>query len=133
MKINRFARVFWQPISRFNILLSGIYSFMWGLWVATPTWDVFNRSPIYESLNWAGSELIWGGVQMLVGIALVFAAFDNIHWMKWATFAGFVSWMLVSLGFAFSDWHNPGMWVAGFISATNAYMFLNTAKQANET
>lgn len=131
--MNKFWKVFYQPISRFNILLSGVYSFMWGLWVAVPNWNVFQHSAIYDVLNWAGSEVTWGGVQMLVGIILIFATFDSIHWMKWATFAGFVSWTLISLGFLFSDWQNPGMWVAGFIAATNAYMFLNTVKEASET
>lgn len=127
--MNKLQRLFYHPISPFNILLSGIYSFMWGLWVAIPNWEVFSRSPIYEVLNWSGSEITWGAIQMLVGIALMLAAFDSLRFMKYATFAGFISWTLISLGFCFADFHNPGMWVAGFIAATNAYMFLNTANR----
>jgi len=131
MKIEsrRLRRMLAYPASPFILLLAGIYSFMWGLWVASPFWNTFPSSPIYEILSWTGSELVWGGVQMAVGLALAFAAFDSLRWMKWATFSGFISWFLIALSFAISDWQNAGMWVCGFIAALMAYLFLNTAKR----
>lgn len=131
MQDHKLRRIFLAPISPFNILLVGVFSFLWGLWVALPFWDVFNRSPIYSALDWVGSELIWGSIQIIVGTVLVFAAFDSLRWMKYATFGGFLSWFLVALGFAVADWQNPGMWVSGFIAALNAYMFLNTSRRDN--
>lgn len=122
-------RMFYHPISRFSVFIAGIYSFMWGLWVATPAWDAFPTSEIYEYLAWSGSEITWGSIQMLVGICLLIAAFDSRKAMKWASFAGFVSWFLVAFSFIIADWQNAGMWVTGYIAANHAYFYLNLKAQ----
>lgn len=129
MKTHKLMRMFLAPISPFSILIAGFYSFMWGLWVALPFWDTFAKSPIYEVLSWTGSEVIWGGIQMVIGVILMAAAFDSLRGMKYATFAGFVTWTWITISFAIADFHNAGMWVTGFLAATHGYMFLNTAKR----
>jgi len=121
-----FWRLFTQPVSKFSILLAGIYSFMWGTWVFSPFWDAFSISPIYSVMDGTGSELGWGLVQMVVGVYLILSSLGQVKSIKWATFAGFMSWSLIAMSFAISTPLGPGMWVAGYIASTNAYFYLNT-------
>jgi len=119
-------KMFLMPISPFTILIAGFYSFMWGLWIATPAWDAFDKSPIYATLNmWSGEELVWGLSQMAIGLVLMFAAFDSLRFMKYATFAGFCSWTLVTISFTLVDYEAPGVWLPGFLAALHAHLFLN--------
>lgn len=125
---HKIGLAFWHQISPFTVLLSGIYSFMWGFWVFLPFWDSFSTSPVFMFLGTTQlSEILWGGTQMLVGVALFLASFESYRFIKYATFAGFISWTLISLAFALSNWQNPAIWVAGYLAVTNAYMFLNVA------
>ena len=127
--MTKISEVFYSPISRFSVLLAGFYSFMWGLWVFWPWNDAFPTSQIYALLAWTGSELIWGGVNMVIGMALIWAAFDSRKAMKYASLAGFVSWFLIALSFAFSSPQNAGMWVTGYLAANFAYFYLRLQKE----
>jgi hypothetical protein len=129
VSFDRLLRMFLVPVSRFSVLLAGFYSFMWGLWVANPMWSTFPQSPVYEVLSWSGSEFAWGLIQMAVGVGLILAAFDSLRFIKYATFAGFISWLLIAISFAISNFQSPGMWVTGYLAATNAYFFLNFARR----
>ena len=38
----------------------GIYTILWGLWVANPFWDVFSTAPLYSQLSSIAPEVFWG-------------------------------------------------------------------------
>lgn len=121
------ARVFNKPLNTSAAIIMGGYTLLWGLWLVSPWWDVFNRAPLYSWLeDVVPYESFWGGVAICVGLAIIGGVVENTYRALLAgAFLGWLHWEIISVGYFLGDWRNTGGITAMMIAAYCAFVYLN--------
>ncbi len=103
-----------------------IYTFLWGVWLASPFWNVFNHAALYRVLAGLAPEYVWGIAGAIVGFIMVWGVVKHSYSsLSSGAFIGFVHWFLISLLYFIADWHNTGGITALMTSAYCAFVYLN--------
>ena len=97
-----------QPINPSLVALLGLYTLVWGFWVANPWWDVFSHAPLYSEMakypEWAwGAFAIFSGLEILRGVVR-----NRNKDLRRGAFIGFFHWLVVTLMYFAGDWRNTG-------------------------
>lgn len=116
-----------KPINKAAIILLGVYTVIWGFWVANPFWHVFTSAPLYSALaGTVPAEWFWGCVAIICGCLTIRGAFRRSY-NSLLIGAGAVGWhwFIISILYFVGDWHNTGGITALFLSLYAAYVYLN--------
>lgn len=126
-KPERLAQQLLKPINPTIIIVLGIYTIVWGLWIACPFFDVFTASPLYATMAGIGSEYIWGSIAMVSGLIICRGAikprFGNI---QFGAFIGFFHWTLISILYFIADWHSTAGLSAAAFAVYSGLVWVNT-------
>lgn len=125
LKTDEIARGLRKPINTAAISIMGVYTFVWGLWLALP-WATFTRSPIYEMMNSLAPELVWGIAAMLIGaIMLCGVIMQGYKALRRGAAAGFYYWFVVSGFYLMGSWESVGWINALMVSIYCAFVAIN--------
>lgn len=115
-----------RPINPSAVSIMAIYTFLWGLWVANPFWDVFVTAPLYMALNSVMCEAGWGIIAIICGFFMLWGVVrGSFKSLSRGAFAGAIHWAVISGGYFVGDWHNTGGITALMIAIYCSYIYLN--------
>jgi hypothetical protein len=114
------------PVNSAIALITGLYTLLWGLWVASPFWEVFDTASLFHALNTAMPEVGWGLVAIATGAFMVWGVTKH-SWksLNWGSFVGFIHWLVISGGYFIGDWQNTGGIRALVLAIYCGYIYLN--------
>jgi hypothetical protein len=123
--LDRLVRDILRPINPAAILILGVFTTLWGFWVASPFWAVFTSAQAYQYFAYL-PETVWGGVAVLAGLAIIYGvvkrAFESL---VTGALVGFIHWLVISIFFFAGDWHNTGGITYLMIAVYSAFIWLN--------
>lgn len=115
-----------RPINTSVIVLLGIYTVVWGIWLANPFWSAFQSAKLFSALGLVAPEVFWGTLAIVCGCITIFGVFRGSYraLTTGAATAGF-HWMMIAVFYFIGDWMNTG----GITSLTFAiyagFIYLN--------
>lgn len=114
------------PLNTAATTVLAVFTLLWGLWVASPFWDVFERAELYSALIGVLPEVAWGGIAILCGVAMLWGVLhDGSKWLARGSFVGFVHWLVITGGYFAGDWQNTGGVTTLTIALLCALTYLN--------
>ena len=115
-----------KPINTSAVSILGIYTILWGLWVANPFWDVFSTAPLYSQLSSIAPEVFWGTLAIVIGIITMYGVVrPSYRSLTLGALAVGWHWWMISLLYFMGDWHNTGGITAGIFFVYGAFIWLN--------
>lgn len=105
--MDRFAKSLLSPINPAAIIILGVYTVVWGLWLISPWWSVFSTAPVYSALYHWAPEWAWGANAVFCGSITAWGALtrrDNS--LLTGSFVAFIHWFLIALFYFAGDWMN---------------------------
>ena len=125
-RVERVAASLLKPINPSVIIILGIYTIMWGVWVANPIWTVFTQAPVYSAMAELAGEVTWGSIAVVAGLFIVRGAtkpsYDNL---VAGSIVGFFYWLVVGALFVVGDWQSTGGINALVFAAYSGIVWLN--------
>lgn len=123
---SRFVRDVLQPINTAAISIMGVYTVLWGIWVASPFWDAFERAEAFSIMAHVAPEHVWGVVALIVGCIMIRGVMKRSYRaLTIGALAGFFQWITVCGFFFFGDWQNTGGITYLMIAAYCGFIWLN--------
>lgn len=130
----KLARALLLPINPAVVVLLGIYTTVWGFWLANPFWEVFTSAKLYSALEsvWFVTavgippEVFWGVIAMACGIAIAYGAIKRSYrsLIIGATIAC-GHWLVISIMYFMGDWMNTGGITSLIFAVYGAFLWLN--------
>lgn len=115
-----------KPINTTAIIVLGLYTVLWGLWLAAPWWDVFSRAPLYSHLAHTLPETIWGLIAISCGLVTVYGALHpSYKALSIGSTVAFFHWFIISIFYFWGDWQNTGGITALTFSTYALFIHLN--------
>lgn len=125
--MNRLARAILTPVSQATIVIVGTYTTVWGLWLANPFWDVFNKAELYTQLALVAPEFVWGIIAIVCGVGIVFGALKpSRNTLIFAAAIAFVHWLVIAMFYFLGDIYSTGGVTSLTFAVLSAYIYLNT-------
>lgn len=125
------AKALLLPINPAAVVILGIYTVCWGLWVANPFWTVFTQAPLYSTLATAApdfvpAEVFWGCVAIFCGLVITYGAVRRRYrpLIVGAATAGW-HWFMISFFYFMGDWQNTGGITALVLCIYGAFIYIN--------
>lgn len=124
-KTDQAARGLRKPINTAAISIMGMYTFVWGLWLALP-WTTFDGSPLYEMVSVLAPEIAWGILAMTIGAVIIWGVISQTYKaLLRGALAGFYYWFIVSGFYLIGSWQADG-WINAFmVSIYCAFIAIN--------
>jgi FtsH-binding integral membrane protein len=122
----KLAQALLLPINPAAVILLGIYTVVWGAWVANPFWTVFDHAALYTSMANFMPEYVWGIVAVAMGLITVYGAVKR-HYaalVRGAASSGFF-WFVVAVFYFIGDVASTGGITALVFSVYAAFIYLN--------
>ena len=105
----RFAQALLLPINPALVVLLGIYTVVWGLWIANPWWDVFPTATLYSQMALIAPEWVWGGIAIAAGIVVIIGAMvRSFGALTRGSGVAFLHWFIISIMYFMGDPLNTG-------------------------
>lgn len=122
----RLAHALLLPINPAAVVLLGIYTVVWGIWVANPFWDVFTRAELYGVLATVAPEIFWGLLAMTCGTITIYGAWKRRYGplVRGASASGW-HWMMIAIFYFMGDPLNTGGITALIFAVYAAFVYLN--------
>lgn len=115
-----------RPINKVAAVVLSVYTFLWGLWVANPFWNVFEYSRVYSWLDGIAPEEFWGGMAMVVGAVMTYGVVRSSYKsLTIGAFVGFINWLIIAMGYFAGDWKNTGGITSSAMALYCAAIYLN--------
>lgn len=131
MSLDRLLRSILQPINPAAILILGVFTTLWGLWVVSPFWQVFTSAQAFQYFQWL-PEPVWGTVAVLAGLAIINGVVrSSLRSLTTGAMIGFSHWFIISIFFFAGDWHNTGGLTYLMIAVYSAFVWLNLRVNKN--
>ena len=103
------AQALLLPINPAAIIILGIYTIVWGLWLLSPFWDVFTSASLFSELARVAPENFWGMVAVICGTVTTYGAVKrNYTALIYGATVAFWHWLMISVFYFWGDWHNTG-------------------------
>lgn len=98
-----------KPINPSLVILLGLYTILWGLWVGNPLWTVFSQASLYEKMASLAPEVVWGAVAVTCGCFTTYGVLRPSHrtLVAGALIAAW-HWSMISIFYFWGDWQNTG-------------------------
>lgn len=108
-KKERFAEALLLPINPALVVLLGIYTVVWGLWIANPFWHVFAQAPLYSAMASIAPEWVWGGIAIAAGIVIIAGSVvRNYGALTRGSAVAFLHWFIIAIMYFMGDPLNTG-------------------------
>ena len=115
-----------KPMNKVAATILAVYTFLWGLWIASPFWTVFDGATVFSWFDSVGSEYFWGGFAIFSGSVMLYGiARSSRNSLTIGAFAGFIHWLLIALGCFTGDWHNTNGITSLAMAVYCATIYLN--------
>lgn len=115
-----------RPINPSVIIILGLYTVIWGLWLANPFWTVFTQAALYSAMAHMLPEMAWGLIAIASGLLIIRGAtkpsFKNL---QLGAFTGFLHWLVIGILYLIGDWQNTGGITAIAFALYSALIWLN--------
>jgi hypothetical protein len=122
----RLGRNIRKPINTSAVIILSAYTFVWGLWIALPFWEVFTSADLYSYLALYTSEPSLGIVAMIVAVIMAWGVLKNSFGaLTRGAFVGFIFWIVVAIAYFLGDWHNTGGITSLTFAVYSAFIYLN--------
>lgn len=127
----RLAEALLEPINTAAIVLLGIFTVLWGVWVVVPFWNVFSSAKLYSLLvvfhPWFISpEVFWGCIAIIFGmITIVGAMKRTYHALLFGSIAAGWQWFMMGIFYFIGDWHNTGGLISLGLATYAVFIYLN--------
>lgn len=120
------ARALLRPINPTLIVLLGVYTIVWGFWVANPFWEVFTHAQLYSALLAVFPEYVWGTIAIICGIVISYGAVKRSYsaLTRGALFGGWF-WFIVSIFYFVGDAANTGGITALIFAIYGGFVYVN--------
>src|SRR5690349_8205086 len=116
---------FRKPINTAEVFIVSAFTFLWGFFVALP-FNVFTQAPLYDKMNAAAPEVVWGAIAMVVGIGMIWGvAKPSITSLTRAAYMGAIYWAIIAGFTLLGDWHTTVWLTATFIATYCSFVYLN--------
>lgn len=119
------------PINPAAVVLLGIYTVVWGAWVANPFWSVFGQAQLYSVLASAAPfpfppEAFWGLFAILCGLITIYGAYRrNYRSLINGAAAACWHWMMIAVFYFLGDPASTGGITALFLAIYAGFIYLN--------
>ena len=133
-KTEKLARALLLPINPAVVVLLGIYTIVWGFWVANPFWDVFGQAALYSAMANVGfltalgipAEPFWGILAILCGTVTTYGAIKRRYrsLVLGATVIGW-HWFMICILYFMGDPLNTGGITALLMAVYGAFLWVN--------
>lgn len=122
----KLAQALLQPINPASVIILGVYTVVWGLWVANPFWSVFGQAKLFSTLALVAPEPFWGTIAIICGIVTVIGALKRSYrpLVRGAHACGW-HWFMISIFYFIGDPLNTGGITALTFAIVAAYIYLN--------
>lgn len=125
-KKERFVQALLLPINPALIVLLGIYTVVWGFWIANPFWTVFTQAPLYSAMAGFAPEWAWGGVALITGTVVTMGAVKRSYRaLTRGAAVAFFHWFLIALMYFAGDPLSTGGITSLVIALYAAVVYLN--------
>lgn len=125
-KAERLADQLLQPINPSLIVVLGVYTIVWGLWIVSPFWDVFTTAPLYATMASISTEYFWGAVAIASGLIICRGVFKpSYRNTQLGAFIGFFHWTMIGVLYFVGDWSNTGGITALAFAVYSGLVWLN--------
>lgn len=119
------------PINPAVVVLLGIYTMVWGFWVANPFWTVFTQAKLYSEMAAVAPislfpEIFWGGVALVCGGVIVYGAVKRSYRSLIAgASVAWWHWLMISIFYFIADPASTGGITAAFAAIYGAFLWVN--------
>lgn len=127
----KLAEALLLPINPAAVVLLGIYTVLWGFWVANPFWTVFTQAALYNKLAAVfvfgiPPEIFWGVIAMFCGTITIYGAVKRSYYplVRGAAIA-FFHWLVICVMYFLGDPANTGGITALIFAVYAAFVYLN--------
>lgn len=122
----KLAEALLLPINPAAVIILGIYTVVWGLWVANPFSDAFDNAVVYHSLASHFPEYFWGLVAVAVGLVTVYGAVKRKYrpLVRGAAVAC-LFWLIIAIFYFIADWTDVGGITALIFAVYSGFIYLN--------
>ena len=115
-----------KPINPSVIIILGVYTILWGLWIVSPFWTVFTQAPLYHAMDSIASEVVWGLIAILAGIIISHGALKpRYRNIQFGAFIAFFHWFAIGVLYFLGDWQNTGGITAITFALYSAVVWVN--------
>lgn len=123
---HKFGRNIRKPINTAAVLILSMYTFVWGLWIASPFWQVFTSADLYGYLALYTSEPTLGYIAIIVAFVMAWGVLrHSFTALTFGAFTGFIFWLIIAIAYFSGDWHNTGGITALTFSIYSAFIYIN--------
>lgn len=126
MTTDQLVRALLLPINPAAVILLGIYTVVWGVWVANPFWSVFSQAELYGVLATVAPEVFWGCLAILCGTVTVYGAVKRSYraLINGSSVAGW-HWFMITVFYFMGDPLNTGGITALIFAVYAIFIYLN--------
>ena len=122
----KLAKALLLPINPALVVLLGIYTVVWGLWIANPFWHTFSSAPLYSQMAVIAPEWAWGLFAIFCGSVTAYGAVKRqFRSLTRGSATAFIHWILVCILYFMGDFTNTGGITALIIAVYAAVVYLN--------
>lgn len=122
-----------RPINVASVLMLGIYTLLWGLWVASPFWDVFGTAALFGFMQSLAPEIFWGCLAMTCGVVIIAGAVKRRYRpLTLGASTAFFHWFMIAIFYFLGDPFNTGAITSLVFALYSAFLHLNLRVNFNE-
>lgn len=126
MEKEEMIRALLKPINGASVVILGVYTFVWGLWVSAPWWDVFAEGELYGMLAVVAPELFWGLVAVICGLAITWGVFHrSFRALIIASSIGYWHWLMIATFYFLGSATSTGGITALTFAVYAGYVYVN--------
>ncbi len=116
----------YEPMNPAGRVLMGAWTIAWGIWFASPFWDVYDTSIVYEHMMKSAPEYVWGLAGILIGLYVFVSSLKDskVH-VYWSTFLMFYFWLIIDVFMWSSNFRATQPLMIFFICLYCAWIHLN--------
>lgn len=115
-----------KPINPSIVIVLGIYTIVWGLWILNPLFTVFTQAPLYSAMQAIAPEYVWGSIAVAAGLLVTRGAtkpsYDNL---RLGSFTGFLHWFVIGILYFMGDAASTGGITALTFAIYSAIVWVN--------
>lgn len=105
----KLAESLMRPMNPSFIVILGVYTIVWGLWILSPFWTVFSQAPLYAALAHIAAEWVWGAIAVVAGVIISYGAYKPSYFnLTLGSFTAALHWLVIALMYFVGDWSSTG-------------------------
>jgi hypothetical protein len=115
-----------RPINPSLIIVLGVFTIVWGLWIINPWSSAFGSAAIYSAMSNLLPEVGWGLIAVVAGSGIIHGALKlSYRNLQTGSFIGFFHWFIISLLYFFSNLSDPTGVMALTFAIYSALVWVN--------